>query len=126
MGAGLWTKDVKQNVSKYKEWKSLKGERRIEWGRHMNGKGSSKRWVGNEGKGKIGGEGLFHVPISAHYAHAQRGIIMQLVKCCGGWVFCKFGWQGKRERHKNWICINEIRKSIGVPVPKASQELDTA
>jgi hypothetical protein len=57
MGAGLWTKDVKQNVSKYKEWKSLKGERRIEWGRRMNGKGSSKRWVGNEGKGKIGGRG---------------------------------------------------------------------
>jgi hypothetical protein len=41
-------------------------------------------------------------------------------------VLCKFGWQGgKRGSHKNWICINEIRIDQ-VPVPKASQELDTA
>ena len=32
-------------------------------------------------RGKLG-EALPR-PISDHYAHAQRGIIMQLVKCCG-------------------------------------------
>jgi hypothetical protein len=48
-------------------------------------------------------------------------------------VFCKFGWQGERGAIRTGyaygggaICINGIRKSIGVLVPKAYQELDTA